>query len=100
MQEMTKVSVRDSAGVLSLFFFVQCRTQNANPFYSLPILSCMSSGSLSLSPSLIFFLLDIDETNHLSINGVSTSFSRCGIFFIFQVIFHIYLLNLNRISLE
>lgn len=73
MQEMTRATVRDSAGV---FFFSFSSDSTANPFYS-PLFSCMSFDlDLDLRLSLIF--PDVDETNCIPDNGVSTSFLRCS----------------------
>ena len=78
MKEMTEASTRDSAGVLS---FCSVRTQML--ILCTPKLYVFRP--LGLGPSLIFW--DVDETNCLSIDGVSTSYIRFGMSSFLQVIF-------------
>ena len=91
MQKMTQTSVRDSAGVLFLY---QLQTWSVNPF----IISCMPSYVFLISPLIV---RAVDETNCLSIDGISTSYFRCGMYVLqSQVIFQILSIHPNRIFLE
>lgn len=74
MQEMTRATVRDSAGVFFFFRSVQIQTLIlSTPFY-------LAVCPLILASDCHWFFPDVDETNCIPDDGVSTSFLRCGTF--------------------